>query len=123
MKDFRKKGFRNFIYSRLFILVLLCFTALVVVSLVDLIKKNREARANTNLAKEELGRLQERSENIAEKIERFSTPLGQEQAVREKFAFKKPGEGEVIITEEPPKEAAVAETKPSFWTLLKNLFR
>ncbi|HXK34938.1 MAG TPA: hypothetical protein VJ103_00290 [Candidatus Paceibacterota bacterium] len=122
MQDFRKKR-RNSIYIRFFILVLVCFNVLIVVSLVDLVKKNREAKARKNVALQELSRLTEREENITRKIEIINTPFGTEEAIREKFAFKKPGEGEVIITKWAEEEADASQKSGGFWEFLKNIFR
>jgi len=110
----------KFIYNPIFIFLLLFLTIVTIVGLTDLIKKNQEATKNKNIAEEELNQLKERVSQIQKKINNLSTPLGIEETIREKFSLKKPGEEEVIITDEKVEEPA--QTKKSFWNFLKNIF-
>jgi hypothetical protein len=119
MRDFRKQK-RNKFYFYAFALILVVFDVMIISSLFDLMKKNREVRANKDEALLELTRLEERERSIKKKIEAIATPFGTEEAIREKFGFKKPGEGEVIITER--EEEGEATEKKSFLHFLKSLF-
>ena len=122
MFQLRKRRLAKVVYSRFFTLVLIFFTILIGINLVDLIKKNQEAKNNKIAAAEELERLEERAEKIRQKQEKMLTTIGTEEAIREKFSLKKPGEGEVIIVEEKKMVAGVAQSRTSFWNFLRNLF-
>ena len=119
MRDFRKKG-KNKIYKTLFFLVLVAFNILIISSLFNLVKKNKEAIVKKREAEESLARLEDRETSILAKIDSINTPLGTEEAIREKFALKKPGEGEVIITEGAA--AGAVETQGWFLKFLRKIF-
>ena len=118
-----KRNKERVFYSWFFALILLFFTVVIVIGLPSLVKKKQESKQNKRIAAEELKRIKERMENIGEKQDKLLTEIGQEELIREKFSFKKPGEWEVIIVEDKNQPANAIGSESGFWKFLKGLFR
>lgn len=89
-------------------------------SVVNLFIKYRAMRAHIRELKEEQIHLQEKKVALTTTNEFIGTPEGKEQIYRDKYRLVKPGEGIIVITQEP--ESKIAEQKKPalrrFWDSL-----
>jgi cell division protein FtsB len=110
----KSPGVRRFVFF-----VLVIFSAIVVMSIISLYPKSRDAIQNRNQAKAELENLNNKELELRMKIESLNTAEGQEEALRGKYHVADEGEGVVvIIEEEKPDEVE----KKSFFDSIRSSF-
>ena len=115
-----KKKLRKFIYSPLFLGLLLVAIIIVGRGTWGVFQKSKESRERLQASLAELETLQAREENISEEIEQFSTPRGVEQEIREKYRVAKEGEHMIILLGDKEAPKPVEEPKLPWW---KRIFR
>lgn len=89
-------------------------------SVVNLFIKYRAMRAHIRELKEEQVHLQEKKVSLTTTNEFIGTPSGKEEIFRDKYRLVKPGEGIIVIIQEPER-LRVEERKPAlrrFWDSL-----
>jgi len=89
--------------------------------------RSREAREANNLIEEEIKSLETKKVQLEASVKRLQTESGAEEAIRDKFPVRKPGEQTVIIIEEENKNITSTSTSSSslplkIWQFLENLF-
>ncbi|MBI2109277.1 MAG: septum formation initiator family protein [Parcubacteria group bacterium] len=126
MDDFKRRTrIRKIIYSPFTVSALLILIFFVGHATIKTLETYLETRENYKAALGEFEKLENRKENIENRIEMLSTERGIEEEIRNKFGFIKEGE-EVVIIVEPPnsldnpqKQKEEKETKDS---VIKNIF-
>ncbi len=93
-------------------------------SVVNLFLKYRAMRVHIRELKEEQVHLEEKKASLTATNEFIGTPEGKEQIYRDKYRVVKPGEGIIVITQEPQPQSA-EQKRPAlrrFWdSLLSGL--
>jgi lauroyl/myristoyl acyltransferase len=118
----KTSGFVKLLRSRVFLAVVLVILVTLILSVIGMYQKSRETAINKRRAEERLVDLKVRKERLESDIEQIKTPIGEEQAIREKFRVAKEGEGLVVIVDEAPAEPS-EEASNGFVDFFKKLFR
>lgn len=91
-------------FNRFIFIVLLIFSVVLIMSVLSLYPKSRDAVKNRNQAREELENLKAKEIELKDKINSLNTNEGQEEALRSKYHVADQGEGVVVIIEDQNKE-------------------
>ena len=98
MKEFqRKNDIKKVIYSRFVLALILIVLFFFVKATIDFYQKAAESKKRKERAETELLELQKRKENLENKIQSLSSPVGVEKELREKFDLVKEGEETILI--------------------------
>jgi cell division protein FtsB len=98
MKEFqRKNNIKKMIYSRSVLALVLIILFFFVKATIDFYQKASESKKRKERAETELLELQKRKENLENKIQSLSSPVGVEKELREKFDLVKEGEETILI--------------------------
>src|SRR3989344_286558 len=122
MREFQgRRLFRQALYSRLVLILLVLIISLLGFSVFKLYRKERMASAERQALLSELARLEARRAELGLEIERLGTTRGQEEEIREKLGLALPGEHVVtIIGLEGTSTVSVEEEKNWFWSLIDS---
>jgi cell division protein FtsB len=120
----RKSKGKNILYSKVSIVILGLIFLFLLVGVISMIRKTREAYINKEVAKEKLAELKGQKTNLENETTKLKTDKGIEENIREKFRVVKDGEGLVIITDEKSKSEESDNNKKDggFWQFIKNIF-
>ncbi|MEK7645044.1 MAG: septum formation initiator family protein [Patescibacteria group bacterium] len=125
MREFRqKRQFREMVYSRPTLLVLLMVLFLTARAAYNVYGKESESRDRAARAQTELQNLQQRKVEVAKAIEELNTKEGMEREIRNSFRVAKPGEHLVVLVDPPKTEVDVPEDSlaSGLWKKIKGLF-
>lgn len=124
MFDFQeKRKLKQFLYSKITLVVLVVVVGLLLNSVWNIYTKERETRIVRKNLEREFLELQEREELLREEIERLKTPRGIEEEIRSKFEVSKDGEKVMVIVDPTKdKETQIYKRKNSFWSKFLNFF-
>ncbi len=125
MREFRqKRQFREMLYSRPTLLVLLVILFLTTRAAYNVYGKESESFERAARTQSELQNLQQRKVEVAKAIEDLSTKVGVEREIRNSFRVAKPGEHLVVLVDPPKTEdVAVPDSLASgLWKKVKGLF-
>ncbi len=89
-------------YSRPVLIVLSLLAVLLLVSVVERFKVEREMAARSIAAEQELAALKAREVELNERVEYLEGARGVEEEIRKNFDVARAGEQVVILTGEPP---------------------
>jgi len=106
---------------RVVFFVVFIFSVILLISIISLYPKSRDAVRARNQAREELQALKEKEEELKMKIDSLNTKEGQEEALRSKYYVADEGEGVVVILDKE-EEAKIPE-KNFFENLKSSLNR
>lgn len=124
--EFRsKQKTRNFLYSKVTILVMLFFVAMLVPGVYGIFKKVGESLKDRQAAERELADLEKREQMLVEKVNRSNTDRGLEEQIREKFNVAKEGESVIVLVEKPVVASTTVNEASVFravWQKLKKAF-
>lgn len=126
MRDLkRKKSLRNFLESKVTLIVLFILLLLFTWNMIGFVGKMIETKKNRDIARKKVTELTETKEKLSQDINNLNTEKGQEESIREKFGFVKEGEGVVVIVEEKKEvnEAEEEEKESKFLNFLRNWFK
>lgn len=130
--------FKRILFSRGMAIAIVFTVIFVGYGLASLIGKSIEASRSRKIAETRAIELQQKKEDLLEKITSLNSAEGQEAVLREQFPVVKEGEHVVVITDqgaqadkntkvgtvEPsPTVPTEEKTKGGFWNFFKNLFR
>jgi cell division protein FtsB len=121
----KERTIQSLLYSRIAIVVLLVVAVLLMLSVISVFGKRREAEREAKAAETRLHDLTVRKEEIAGDIERLSTETGKEEALRERYRGVKPGEELIVIVDENQEsaEGQVSVTKSqTFFQKISQFF-
>lgn len=125
MREFRqKRQFREMLYSRPTVLVLLVILFLTARAAYNVYGKEAESRERAARAQTELQHLQQRKVEVAESIEELNTKEGMEREIRNSFRVAKPGEYLVVLVDPPKAEEVIVSDglASGLWKKVKGLF-
>ena len=124
MQDYnRKKGARRFIYSPLFLLILLAVLLLLGKAVWGVYNKERLSAQYLEQEQAELSRIQARETELEQSVEYLKTDKGVESEIRSKFRVVKEGESVAVIIDDEPKVSPPATTtQPTFWQRFASFF-
>jgi cell division protein FtsB len=98
MKEFQKKNqIKKLIYSKLVLILIAIILFFFIKATIDFYQKAAESKKRKQRAETELLELEKRKENLENKIESLSSPVGIEKELREKFDLVKEGEETILI--------------------------
>ncbi len=118
-----KNSLNKIIYSKVMVLILLIFLALLSYSVFSLYKKRNEALTKAHAAQAELDRVKDKQSQIDSSLDKLSTPEGIEDAIRDKFQVVKDGEELIVVTDPNHNETSEKEeVKQTFWDKIKEFF-
>ncbi|MEK7460146.1 MAG: hypothetical protein AAB628_01200 [Patescibacteria group bacterium] len=119
-----RKKFRQIIYSKASIAVLLVFSVLIAHGAWKVHEKAIIAKAESGEAERTLSEMENRSKELEASLVRLKTDRGIEEEVRQKFAVARPGEEVVVIVDENSKKSKNGEAleEKSFWDSIKSFF-
>lgn len=113
MREFQdKKKRRKLLYSFPVVVFLFVIVLLLARGVVNIFMKYRESVSLRDRATSELALLQVRKDTLSKEIEKLSTEVGVESAIRNKFNVVKPGEKVLLLVS--PEEELVASSTPGF---------
>ncbi|MDP3955955.1 MAG: hypothetical protein Q8Q18_01805 [bacterium] len=104
----RKKELRTKIFRRIGIVMLIVFVTFVSRGVMGVFKKNQIAMTAREAQFRRLDRLSTRHGELTTAVRRLESERGLEEELRSSFPVALPGEGVVVITEEP--SSAIKET-------------
>ncbi len=100
MKEFQQKEERKSkLYSRYTLLFLFVMIILVGKGLINIYQKNISSREEVNLVELKKQSLQNRYDDLSNKVEDLKTPQGVEKEIRSKFDVVKPGESVIVVVD------------------------
>ncbi len=113
MREFQdKKKRRKMWYSFPVVILLFVVAMLLAKGVVNIYIKYRESLSLKGRALSELALLEVRKDALSKEIEKLSTEVGVESAIRSKFNVAKPGEKVLLLVS--PEEELVASSTPDF---------
>ncbi len=127
MREFKKPGRRVLDPTELIksgaLLVLLCVLAFFAVrGALGMYSKFAEAAAARSSAESELTQLQQRYGVVKAQVEELGSSRGIEAAVRERYGYARPGEGEIDIVQQASTTAPKQAPQSFFAKLWRLLF-
>ncbi len=128
MLEFKeKRKFKKVLYSKPAILLILVLLVFLVKPAWNAYTKYSESRENAQLAKARLEKLQERKNELTQKIENLGTERGLEEEIVDKFDVVRSGENVIVIVNKRETEEGVGEDDSggffsSFWRKVKDIF-
>ncbi len=124
MRDFQhKRGWRNIVRSKPFLVLLGAVVALSAWSVKGFMVKMRLAEEKRQVAEIQLRELEDRKAQLSKDIANLETESGVEENIREKFGLAKDGEGLVIVVDDKEVEVVVEEADSWFEALWKKIFK
>ncbi len=123
MREFQgRRLFRQALYSRQVLILLVVVILLIGFSVFKLYRKEHVADLERQALLSELTRLEARRVELESEIERLSTERGQEEEIREKLGLALPDEGVItVIGPEAGSEVKVVENKSWFGRLIDSI--
>ena len=120
----RKIGFREVLFSRATLVILIIISVLLLFSLLNIVKKNKETVKNKELALTEIEELKQKEIDLQSAIGDLKTERGLEENIREKFRVVKEGEELIIIVDDENTNQSLEQTEDGsrFVRFLKKLF-
>jgi len=120
----RKIGFREVLFSRATLVILIIISVLLLFSLLNIVKKNKETVKNKELALTEIEELKQKEIDLQSAIGDLKTERGLEENIREKFRVVKEGEELIIIVDDENINQSLEQTEDGsrFVRFLKKLF-
>jgi cell division protein FtsB len=124
MRQFEKRRkIRQFIYSKLVILVLIFFIVLIAKGTWGVYQKSKISLERRDLAMIELQEVNERKSDLEQDIARLESRVGIEEELRTRYSLSKDGEQVVIIIDEDPQPEAVDEEEKGLIKRTMSLFK
>jgi len=113
MKEFeRKRTAKKILYSKFTIFILAVILGLLLKGMFSIYLKVRESENNLDFVQAKFSELEDRQQNLNEKILNIQSDIGREEQIRNKFSLAKEGEKAIFIVGE--EEQAPKEQEKSF---------
>jgi cell division protein FtsB len=119
----QKRRFRNFIYNRATLVILMILVLLALHSTWRVYLKNRESVQMMEASYSRLSELEKRDKDLELKISKLNTTSGLEEEIRSKFSVSKNNENTVIIVREESSSSTDINTSTTFWSKIKAFFQ
>ncbi len=120
-----KRRLRNFLYSRVTLIVLLVAIFFLLNAVWKVYQKQDLTKDNLAKAAANLQGLQAREKMLSSEIERLKTESGTEQEIREKYGLVKPGEEVITVVDSNTATSTdfdTASNPASFWQKIMDWF-
>lgn len=120
-----RKKFRQILYSKASIFLLLVVFLVVLHGVWKIHEKASIARAESEEAARVLAETQAHSDELKKSLDELKTDHGFEEEVRQKFAVARPGEEVVVVVDESDKKSKNGEgsSTGSFWEWVTSFFK
>lgn len=119
----QKRKFRNFIYNRFTLGILMLIVLLAIHSTWRVFLKNRESVQMMQSSYARLSELEKRDKDLELKINKLNTTSGLEEEIRSKFSVAKDNENTVIIVREETSSSTDKNSSTTFWSKIKAFFQ
>ena len=129
MSYFKKTNiFKQIIFSKGAVVVLLFLIIFTGFSLYSVIGKSMDASKQRKIAETEVTDLQSKQAELSKKIDMLKTPDGQSAVLKEQYPVVSPGEHVVVITDDSGMNSTTTSQteqpqQKSFWQYVKSLFK
>jgi len=119
-----KRRLKNFLYSKVTLVILLILIAVAVNAVWGIYKKQHMAKVNLAKTAVVYAGLQAREKMLSSEIERLKTEEGKEEEIREKYGLVKPGEDVIVIVDKDDATSSDQDsTDISFWQKVLDWLR
>ena len=105
----KKKRYQDIFFYSILTLLVLGFSAFLIISNVRIYKKRRELQAQIERLKEEIQAIEKKNQELSTGIENVSDKEYLEKVAREKFLLKEEGEEVIVIS--PPEEPEIGSMR------------
>jgi len=128
MKELQeRRRFRNYIYSKVTVVILLLLVLFVGRSVWGVYQKNKIASYHYNQSQENLEELRARQVEISSSVERLSSERGIEEEIRRTLPVAREGEGVIVILDQEADVEVAGDNelpanRDSWWHRLWDLF-
>ena len=128
MREYQnKKAEKGRLHSPLVLALLVFLLVSLVLGIVKIYPRSREALRLNAEAKDEKQKIVEREKGLEEEVKKLQTVTGQEEVIRKRFSVKKPGEEVLVILDKDSQSAKVSnDSGNSFfikiWAKIKSIF-
>lgn len=114
----KKKRYQDIFFYSILTLLVLGFSAFLIISNVKIYKKRRELQAQIERLKEEIQAIEKKNQELSAGIENVSDKEYLEKVAREKFLLKEEGEEVIVIS---PPEEQTEEPQPEKENFLERI--
>ena len=119
-----KRKLKHLLYSKAALGFILVIVALLVGSVFDVYKKEKNTRVIKNRQEQELLELKDREVALKAEIDRLNSGIGIEDEIRGKFNVGREGEGVAIITDAVDSESELKKDENrGFWNTVFGIFK
>ena len=118
----QKRKLRSRLYNRWFLGFLGLLVILAIHSTWDVYQKQRESASLLRTAEEQATELQNRQNELQNKIADLQTPEGMEAEIRAKFNVAKPNENVAVVLNSNDSTSSTSTTTISFWQRIVKFF-
>lgn len=127
MKSFQqKRGFRNIMYSRPILAILVILVIFFAWGVVGFMRKMVITIENRKITEDRVVELRKEKEKLSTGIAKLETEGGVEESIRDKFGLAKEGEGLIVVVDDKNKVEVLKEDSGGFLSSLmfwKNWFK
>ncbi len=127
MREFsQKRKIKRILYSPLVLIILFIILFFIAKGSLGVYKKYSLSKDRLETSQGELGVLEDKKDNIVNKIDRLQTETGIEKEIRSKFSVAREGEKVIVIVDDKEKEEVVVEEETmmgNFLTTIKGWFQ
>ncbi|MES3031802.1 MAG: septum formation initiator family protein [Patescibacteria group bacterium] len=124
MRNFQqKRGFRNILHSRPFLVLFGILIFVFAYGVVGFMSKMQATIEKRKLVENKVIELQKKKETLSANIAKLQTESGVEESIRDKFGLAKEGEGAIIIVEDKNVSEAPPKKLGGFFSFFINLFK
>jgi cell division protein FtsB len=124
MRNFQeKRGLKTILQSKPALILLGIIILAFAWSIIGLARKAEDTAKNKKNAEDKIVELQKEQDKLSPIIQKLQTDQGKEAAIRENLGWGKPGEGLVVIVDDPSTTTTAEVKQNSFLDFFKNLFK
>ena len=119
-----KRKLKHLLYSKATLGFILVIVALLIGSVFDVYKKEKNTRITKDRQEHELLELKDREVALKAEIDRLNSAIGIEDEIRGKFNVGREGEGVAVITDAVDSESGLKKDENrSFWSAVLGIFK
>jgi len=112
---------KSILYTKPVFVIFLVFCIILSLNVIDIVKKYKNAYKEEKIAQEEFKKLQERRIILEKDIKKIGTDEGVEDLVRRQYPIAKPGEGVIMIIDNP--KTILPEENITIFSKFSSLFK
>lgn len=111
---------KSILYTKPVFVIFLVICIVLLLNVVDIIKKYKNAYKEEKIAQGEFKKLQERKIVLEKDIKKIGTDKGIEDLIRRQYPIAKSGEGVIMIIDNP--KTTISEEKNTIFSRFSDLF-